>query len=168
MFSNNKSENVLILGIGNVLMRDEGIGIHVVRHLQRMNLPEGMECLDGGTGGFHLLEPIQKVGRTILIDATLDGAPPGTVRRLRPRFSSDYPRTLTAHDIGLKDLLDALYLLGDPPDITLFAVSIPPLQELGMELSPELGAIVPQVSQMVLEEALRFTYRSVVSTVETL
>jgi hydrogenase maturation protease len=153
MPSRNKSVAVLILGIGNLLMGDEGVGARVAQRLSRVGLPERVECLDGGTGGFHLLGPIQQARRIILIDATVDGAPAGTVRRLRPRFAKEYPRTLTAHDIGLKDLLDAFYLLGDSPDVTLFAISIPPLQQLGMELSAEVAAVVPEVARLVLEEA---------------
>jgi hydrogenase maturation protease len=99
---------------------------------------------------------MQKAEKVILIDATVDGARAGTIRRLRPRFSKDYPRTLTAHDIGLKDLLDTFYLLGNAPDVTLFAVSIPPLQDMTTELSTELASIVPQVAQMVLDEATNF------------
>lgn len=148
-----KKSKVLILGIGNILMGDEGVGVEVIRVLEETILPESVECLDGGTGSFLLLEPMQTAEKVILIDATIDGAKTGTVRRLRPRFSTDYPRTLTAHDIGLKDLLDTFYLLGDTPDVTLFAVSIPPLQDMKTELSPELLPIVPQVAQMVLEEA---------------
>ena len=147
-----KSKKILILGIGNVLMGDEGIGVHVVNSLERNALPAGVATLDGGTGSFLLLEPMQNAEKVILIDATIDGAETGTVRRLRPRYSKDYPRTLTAHDIGLKDLLDAFYLLGDPPEVTLFAISIAPLQDMELELSPKLQAVVPQVARMVLDE----------------
>ena len=69
-----------------------------------------MECLDGGTGGFILLEPLQNADRIILIDAAADENPIGTVTRTTPRFSRDYPPTLTAHDIGVKDLLDVFYI----------------------------------------------------------
>ena len=143
----------LILGIGNVLMGDEGIGVSVINELEKTSLPANVELLDGGVGSFLLLEPMQEAGKVILIDATIDGAKTGTVRVLRPRYSKDYPRTLTAHDIGLKDLLDTFYLLGAAqPDVTLFAVSIPPLQDMTIELSPELSPVVPQVARMVLEE----------------
>lgn len=142
----------LILGIGNVLMGDEGIGVSVINELEKTSLPAGVELLDGGVGSFLLLEPMQSAEKVILIDATIDGAKTGTVRVLRPRYSKDYPRTLTAHDIGLKDLLDTFYLLGKTPDVTLFAVSIPPLQDMKMELSRELQRVVPEIAQMVLEE----------------
>jgi hydrogenase maturation protease len=150
--SKSKKTKVLILGIGNILMGDEGVGVEVIRALESAVLPETVQTLDGGTGSFLLLEPMQSAERVILIDATADGAKTGTIRRLRPRFSTDYPRTLTAHDVGLKDLLDTFYLLGDGPDVTLFAVSIPPLQDLKIELSPELKKSVPKVAQMILEE----------------
>jgi hydrogenase maturation protease len=147
-----KKPKVLILGIGNVLMGDEGIGVSVVRELEKTVLPENVELLDGGVGSFLLLEPMQTAEKVVLIDATIDGEKTGTVRRLRPRYSKDYPRTLTAHDIGLKDLLDTFYLLGDAPDVTLFAVSIPPLQDMTMELSKELLPVVPELARLVLAE----------------
>ncbi|HQZ96850.1 MAG TPA: hydrogenase maturation protease [Pyrinomonadaceae bacterium] len=143
----------LILGIGNILMGDEGIGVHVINSLEKSALPADTELLDGGVGSFLLLEPMQDAKRVILIDATIDGQKAGSVRRLRPKFSTDYPNTLTAHDIGLKDLLDAFYLMGKVPDVTLFAVSISDLQDMEMGLSPELEAAVPQVARMVLDEA---------------
>ncbi len=146
------SARTLVLGIGNVLMGDEGVGVHVVRHLQSLQLPEGVECLDGGTGAFTLLGPMQSAERLVLIDATIDGQPAGTVRRLEPRYSSDYPRTLTAHDIGLKDLLDVFYLSGKVPNVVLFAVSIDELQGIGMELSPALDSAIPTIAEMILQE----------------
>jgi hydrogenase maturation protease len=146
------ADHVLVLGIGNVLMGDEGVGVHVVRHLEKLGVPAGVELLDGGTGSFLLLDPMQRARKVILIDATLDGNPAGTVRRLAPRFSKDYPRTLTAHDIGLKDLLDTFYLLDHPVDVVLFAISIAALQEIGTELSPEIESRVPEFAQLVLRE----------------
>ncbi len=141
-----------MLGIGNTLMRDEGVGVHAVQLLKAMELPEGVECLDGGTSSFQLLEPLSRASRVIMIDATADGAPAGTVRRLRPRFSSEYPLTLTAHDIGLKDLLDVFYLTGTPADVTLYTVSIELPEEVGLDLSPEAGAGAREAAELVLEE----------------
>jgi len=146
---------LLVLGIGNVLMGDEGVGVHVVRHLEKSEFPDSVELLDGGTGSFLLLDPMQRARKVILIDATLDDIRPGAVRRLTPRFSADYPRTLAAHDIGLKDLLDTFYLLGHSVDVVLFAVSIAPLRELGLEMSPDVAARVPQIAALVREEIAR-------------
>lgn len=151
----NEDAPILVLGVGNVVMGDEGVGVHVVEHLSGMALPDGVECLDGGTGSFLLLEPMQRARRVILVDATIDGNPAGTVTRLTPQFSSDYPTTLTAHDIGLKDLLDAAYLTGRSLDVTLFAVSIDSPEGLGMELSPAIAERVSEIASMVMEEVGR-------------
>lgn len=150
----NKQNKVLILGIGNVLMGDEGIGVHVVNAVEKAALPPGVDCLDGGTGSFLLLEPMQTAEKVILIDAACDGSPAGTIRRLTPKYSADYPPTLTAHDIGLKDLLDAFYLMGETiPEVSLYAISIPPLSEMEMELTPEVKKAVPRAAQLVWDEA---------------
>ena len=71
--SPNNHNKTLVLGLGNVIMGDEGVGVHVVRAIEKHTLPAGVECLDGGTGGFILLEPLQSAGRIILIDAAADG-----------------------------------------------------------------------------------------------
>jgi hydrogenase maturation protease len=154
MKSQANRNKLLILGIGNVLMGDEGVGVHVVNEVMKAALPADTECLDGGTGSFLLLEPMQNAEKVILIDACIDGAAAGDVRKLKPKYSKDYPKTLTAHDIGLKDLLDAFYLLGDrSPDVTLFAVSIPELQDLQLELSPPVSAAIPRIVELVRNEA---------------
>ena len=151
---NERQNKVLILGIGNVLMGDEGIGVHAVNAVEKAALPPGVDCLDGGTGSFLLLEPMQTAEKVILIDATCDGSPAGTIRRLTPKYSADYPPTLTAHDIGLKDLLDAFYLLGETaPEVSLYAISIPPLSEMEIELSPEVEKAIPRAAQLVWDEA---------------
>ncbi len=145
---------VRILGIGNTLLGDEGVGVAVARHLLEEGLlPAGVDCLDGGTGSLALLECLQTARRLLLVDATQDGNPPGTLRRLVPKFAADFPPSLAAHDIGLKDLLDSFYLLGDaPPDVTLFTVSIADFQEMTTDLSPAVAAAVPRAAAMILEE----------------
>jgi hydrogenase maturation protease len=145
-------QKTLVLGLGNVIMGDEGVGVHVVRALEKHPLPAGVECLDGGTGGFILLEPLQQADRIILIDAAADGNPPGTVTRTTPRFSKDYPPTLTAHDIGVKDLLDAFYMQGGTREVTLYAVAIDPKQPISMELSQECSRAAQVAEHEILAE----------------
>ena len=144
---------ILILGIGNLLMGDEGAGVEAVRRLQALELPSGVTCLDGGTGSFTLLEAMQQANRIVLIDAALDCGPPGTVRRLLPRFARDYPPTLTAHDIGLRDLLDAFHLLGATPEVVLIAITVRPPTEPQLGLSPAVAAALPAVVELALREA---------------
>ena len=144
---------ILVLGIGNVLLGDEGVGVHTIREVQKLDLPENVECLDGGTGGLILLEPMQNAEHVIIIDATIDGAQAGTVHRLFPKFSKDYPVSLTAHDIGLKDLIDTFYLTKKVPQVILFAISIAPLKEgLSLDLSAKVKNKIPQLIDLVIKE----------------
>jgi hydrogenase maturation protease len=138
------------MGIGNYLMADEGVGVHLVERLSARDLPPGVDLLDGGTGGFHLLEYFEQYPRVILIDATLDGRPPGTIRRIKPRFAADFPQAMSTHDIGLKDLVGALQLLGRMPEIDLFVVSIESIQEQGIELTPQIERVMPILEHNVL------------------
>ena len=149
---NSPELKTLVLGLGNVLMGDEGIGVYVVRELEKLPLPPDIECLDGGTGAFTLLEPLESAGRIILIDAANDDNPIGTVTRTTPRFSRDYPPTLTAHDVGMKALLDVFYIHGSTHEIILYAITIDPHQPIRMSLSPvaEQGVVV--ATKMILDE----------------
>ena len=133
-------------------MGDEGVGVAVVRSLEEHPLPEGVECLDGGTGGFLLLEPLENADRIILVDAAADGNAIGTVTRTTPRFSRDFPPTLTAHDIGVKDLLDALYIQGGDRSIVLYAITIDPLQSISMSLSAVVQTAAERAVQTILAE----------------
>lgn len=144
-----KARRILVLGIGNLLMGDEGIGVHAVRHLSTSPVPEGVDVVDGGTGGFHLLSYFEDYPSLIMIDATMDGQPPGTVRTLRPRFATDYPRTLTAHDIGLRDLVETAALLEHTPEVTLITISIAEMQPMETELSEPIRAAIPEVLRTV-------------------
>ena len=140
---------LLILGIGNVLMGDEGVGVHTAMRLQREAWPDGVTVIDGGTGGFHLLSLLQDYEPVVMIDATADGRPPGTVGVLRPRFASDFPPSLSAHDIGLRDLVEATALLGRLPDLHLVTVSIDEITPMCLTLSPAVEGAVPQVIDTV-------------------
>ena len=146
---------VLIMGIGNYLMGDEGVGVHVAQRLAKETLPEGVDVLDGGTGGFFLMEYFENYPVVILIDATLDDRPTGTIRLIEPRFAADFPRAMSTHDIGLRDLVEGLAILGKIPKIYLFAVSIEMIQSQQIKLSPELERVMPELLEQVKNMALR-------------
>lgn len=140
----------LILGIGNYLMGDEGVGVHAARRLELERLPKGVALVDGGTGGFHLLSFFHEYDPIILIDATMDGRPPGTVRLLKPKFASDFPRSLGAHDIGLRDLIESAVLTKDLPRMFLVTVSIDRIESGCTVLSPAVQLALDQVVETVV------------------
>ena len=150
LLTDDQQNDILVLGIGNLLMNDEGVGIHVVLKLETENLP-GVDVMDGGTGGLHLLGIIQSYKKVIFIDAALDEFPAGTVRVLHPKFAKDFPKQLSAHEIGFKDLLDAAMLLGNVPELHLVAISVKDFQDMGMQLSPEVEASIPNAVSRVKE-----------------
>ena len=141
--------NTLILGIGNLLLKDEGVGIHVIRALENENLPSEVSLMDGGTGGLHLISWLQDYDRIIMIDATLDNNPPGTIRLIQPRFASDFPPLMSAHEIGLRDMIEAMFLTGKLPVISLIVISAADISEVGTDLSPEIQSVLPEVIRIV-------------------
>ncbi|MFZ4056906.1 MAG: hydrogenase maturation protease [Ferruginibacter sp.] len=144
------ANRILIMGIGNYLMADEGIGVHIARRLEERGVPEYIDVIDGGTGGFHLLDFFEQYDEVILIDATLDGRPPGTLRLIKPKYAQDFPPAMSTHDIGLKDLVCALQILDKMPNINLFVVSIASIQDQGIELTP----VIEDCTMFIIDEVL--------------
>jgi hydrogenase maturation protease len=146
---------VLVLGVGNLLMGDEGVGVHVLRLLEKEAPPDGVRLLDGGTGGINLLLEFDGMRDIVLIDATRDGKPAGTVTFLQPRDAGELPRGLGAHDFGLKDLFAVSALAGKSPSIHLFTISVEEIRPMSMELSPAVAAAVLEVAYAARELATR-------------
>lgn len=144
------TQKPLILGVGNLLMGDEGIGVAAIKHLEEKGFAEHAELVDGGTSGFHLLGLFRNQQHLILIDAATDGKPAGTVSHVRPRYANDFPPTLTAHDIGLKDLIESAALLGYWPEVDLITVSIGDLAAMTLTLSPPVAAALPVIETVVM------------------
>ncbi|MEI8073879.1 MAG: hydrogenase maturation protease [Bacteroidota bacterium] len=148
-----KMSELLILGIGNYLMGDEGVGVQTALALQKLPIADTIDVVDGGTGGFHLLEFFEVHKKVILIDATLDDNEPGTIRLIKPRFAKDFPRAMSTHDIGLRDMVNALQLMDKMPDIYLFVVSIESIQQQGIELTEAIEKAIPVLIEKVIELA---------------
>lgn len=142
---------ILIIGVGNYLMGDEGVGVHAIKEIEKLKLPDYVKTLDGGTGGFHLLSFFHNYKTVIMIDAAMDGNEDGNVRVIEPKFATDFPRSLSAHDIGLRDLIETAALTRELPKIYLIIVSVSSLQNMNIELSPEVKAAIPVVVQKTKE-----------------
>ncbi len=150
-FEKDKSDCVLIMGVGNYLMGDEGVGVHLIQEMSKIQLPEYVDILDGGTGGFLLLSCFEAYKTIIFVDATIDWKPAGTISLIRPKFASDFPSALSVHDVGLKDMIEAVYLMEQTPDIHLFTVSIEELIPMYIGLSPKVQNAIPEIISKVLK-----------------
>jgi hydrogenase maturation protease len=133
-----KPKRIVVLGLGNLLLGDEGAGVRVIHRLRRTGEPGNVELIDGGTAGYQLLEFFDQADLVVVADAARDGRRPGTVTRLTPVFGPGYPPTLLPHDIGLKNLLDALTLLEKKPEIVMFTISVAAIERASLDLSPEV------------------------------
>lgn len=144
-----RARRTVVLGVGNILLGDEGVGVRVVEELRRGGGLPGVELVDGGTAGFSLLPYFDEARLVVIVDAAADGKPPGTVSLSRPAFAADYPPVLTPHDVGIKNILDALALADERPEIALLTVSVAAADRASLELSPEVGRAVPEAAARV-------------------
>jgi hydrogenase maturation protease len=145
-------KKIVVLGIGNVILRDEGVGVHAVRELEHRELPPRVQAIDGGTALMDLLPVIQEAERIIVIDALKGGGEPGTVYRVFPDdLTADTERPLSLHQVGLLEVLGMARQLGGDPAVVIIGVE-PHEISWGMELTPEVQAKLPRVVETVLEE----------------
>jgi hydrogenase maturation protease len=145
---------ILVLGIGNLVMTDDGIGVRVVQHLEkRFRFPAEVTLLDGGTLGLDLLPKLEGVDRLIVLDAVETGKEPGTVVRLAgDEIPIAMATKLSPHQMGLKDLLSVASLLDCAPDeMVLWGVQ-PASVDLGTELTPPVAARLDLLASHVLDE----------------
>lgn len=144
----------LVLGLGNTIMSDDGIGPKVIEQLQQgAGLPEGVTLLDGGTLGLDLLPFLEGIQRLIIVDAVNIGKPAGTCVRLA---GDDVPMALetklSPHQMGMKDLLAVARLMGQlPEEIVLIGVQ-PACLEMDTELTESVAAAIPTLLTMVQAE----------------
>ncbi len=144
---------VLVMGIGNILLRDEGVGIRVIEAMRGMDLPPGVELVDGATGGLDLIDVVAGRRKVIVIDAAQADVEPGTVMRMRPEdLAPPGDGSIPQHEMGLLETLKAAETLGSSPrEVVIFGIQT---KEVcwGLDLSDELAAVVPQVIQLVIAE----------------
>ncbi len=153
-----KPAKIVIIGVGNLLLKDEGVGVHIVRELQRESLPAGVEVRDGGVGGIDLLDVLEKSSHALLVDAADMSLEAGTVRRFTPdevQPEAEGAPRFSAHDIGLLEVLRLAQALDrSPEEVIIFGIQ-PKEITWSTELSSEVRASVPRVIEMVLLEIER-------------
>ena len=146
-----RNPKTLILGLGNVLLQDEGIGVHALREMEELDWPPHVDLLDGGTGGFVLLSLFQDYQTMIIIDAALTNDPQGTIKTIQPKYAKDFPKSLSTHELGLKDMIESSILLEKVPATYLITCTINPEQEMNIQLTPEIEKCIPSI----IKETLR-------------
>ena len=146
----------VVLGLGNLLLRDEGVGIHAIRGLRERELPPDVELVDGGTAALDLLAFLQRAERVIVLDAVRRGDEPGTVYRFRlePKALQAGSVPLSLHELSLPEALGVAQKMGIHPEVIVLGVE-PQTIEPGLELSPQVRAALPRLLDAVCEELRR-------------
>jgi hydrogenase maturation protease len=149
---------VVVLGVGNIILTDEGVGVRVIDALERdYAMPEGVTVIDAGTSGMEMLEDLSHLDFLLVVDAIAANKPPGALVKLSgdevPVF---FRRNLSPHGIGLSDVLASLEFMEAEPKETVILGAQPVSMELSTELTPAIAALVPElVAQVVVELTAR-------------
>lgn len=149
-----QKDGILIIGMGNVLMQDEGVGVRAVEELeQRYIIPGGVQVVDGGTTGMELFEPMRRARCLIVADAVNTGAPRGTLVRIaNEEIPAFFQTKLSNHQLGLSDLLALLTLKGETPEQVTIVGMVPHSLENRLGLTPEAEAGLEGMLRMLVDE----------------
>ncbi len=142
----------VVLGVGNLIMGDEGLGVRCVEWLDT-RLPADVVAIDGGTSTNELLGDLEYLDLLVIVDAIVSNREPGSIVRLEgDRIPSAFSNKLSPHQHGINDLLANLALLDRSPARVVLLGVVPKTIALGLELSPEIASVIPVVGQLVLDE----------------
>ena len=143
---------IAVVGVGNLLLKDEGIGVHIARALQQMDIPQDTKIIDGGTSP-DLPYYINGADKLVIIDAVKGGSKPGTVYRFHPGdVNIESEEMVSVHELGLEQSLKIMGLMGRKPrEIVIIGIE-PGEIDWGTELSAELQQKIPEIVNIVLKE----------------
>ncbi|MFZ7113691.1 MAG: HyaD/HybD family hydrogenase maturation endopeptidase [Desulfatiglandales bacterium] len=152
-------KNILILGIGNILLSDDGVGIRVIERLQdRYAFAENVSLMDGGVLGLNLVGAISEADQVIVVDALKNGEDPGTLYRLDgDAIPSRSGKMNSLHHIGFPEILETCRILGHVPDIVVIGIEPEDIESHNLELTPAVESMVDELTAMVLKELDRLS-----------
>jgi len=144
---------IVILGVGNLLLSDEGVGVHVANELVKLELPPGVTVVEGGTDGFRLINVITEADRLIVVDAVKGGGAPGSIYRFDINEVQNCPSGFktSVHQIGILEVINLSGLIGKTPQTTVIGIE-PESLEMSMELSPEIKSKIPRIIELIWDE----------------
>jgi hydrogenase maturation protease len=149
------AQPTFVVGVGNTIHSDDGVGVHALKHLQRdSRLPDGVTLIDGGTHGIDLLGYLHDSSRILLLDAVDVGELPGTLVRISGNELGGLPGGASVHQLGVADLLATLPLVSDiPREIVLWGIQ-PASTDWGTELSAPVQAALEALVEAAVEQLL--------------
>jgi hydrogenase maturation protease len=147
------ADRILVLGLGNILLGDEGVGVRVAEALQaEYAFDPDIDIVDGGTSGMDMLDIVADRPHVIVVDAVNTGDPPGTLVTLTGEAAPAFFRNrISPHQLGLSDLLGALALMDRRPKGLTLVGCVPESLDTNLELTPRVAAQVPEMLEMVVD-----------------
>ncbi len=151
-------KKVLILGIGNILHRDDGIGVYIANRIRETakDLPEHVEVADGGTAGFDLIPLMQGRDKIVIIDALKADDAPGSIYRFSPEHIRGGQTVMSLHETGISEVLRMLWLLGESPMVEMVGIVPEDVTTLDISISSAVLESVPRAIDVVLDAALHY------------
>lgn len=146
-------KRIMVMGIGNILMQDDGVGVHVIRKLEEMDLPPEVELVDGGTHSYDLLDYFSQADFCIVVDAMHAGGKPGMVYRVpvEELDMSPNPNIQSLHEMSFAEAMYMLQLEGYNPQVLVYGVE-PHTVGLGLELTPVVAEQVPFILERIQKD----------------
>jgi len=152
---------ILVLGVGNLLLKDDGVGVHAIKELEKFSLPGNVQLLEAGTVSHQLLPLFNSIDYLIVIDAVEAGDVPGTIFRFSPddiRVKSG--QRFSLHQISLMDVLSLTSLTGRMPETIIFGIQPVDVSSWSLELSDAVRESVPKIRELVFAEIERINLGS--------
>ena len=148
-------KNVLILGIGNILQSDDGLGVYIAKHLMDsdVKLPDGVEIIDGGTAGFDLLGVMDGRDKIIIIDALNVDDVPGSVYRFTPDNAIDSRSLFSLHEVGIMEVIRMLNIMGSNPEIEFIGIIPEDIDTTDICISKAVKESMPVAVEQILDAA---------------
>jgi hydrogenase maturation protease len=154
-------KKTLILGIGNILLSDEGLGVHAVKRIlgSGIAIPDDVEIIDGGTAGFDLLELLMGRKKIIIVDALRVDDAPGSIYRFPPEHIASSLNAMSLHEFGIRELIAMLRMLGHDPEIEIIGIVPSDVSTFNMCLSAEVENSMPRTIDLIMGAAAEETCR---------
>lgn len=145
-------KDIIIIGIGNILQRDDGIGVHIIKQLEKENLPSTIELVDGGTSTLSMLGYFMDYKNIIVVDSLKGGLEAGTIYKIKPEEIANYKKkNLSIHDVQILDVVKMANLAGSFPKVTIFGIE-PSEIFFSLEMTDIIKDKIPNVVKLIKDE----------------
>lgn len=145
---------IIVLGVGNILLRDEGVGVRVIERLKETySFPDNVELMDGATAGLDLLPFMEGASSVIIVDTVKTTEPPGSIFRFTPDdIDNKVPYKTSLHQIGMVEVFTIAEALGKKMEAVIIGIQPENMEDWGLELTPTIEAKIPELMEIVLKE----------------